>query len=112
MTVTTAELRAAIADELRISGVDQELDAERAAKIDARIDSFTAEYRETGAIWWADNAIPNACKDAMMMIGAARCCRLFGKGGQGYETGERAGLDKLAELKASAIVDQTVPDFF
>lgn len=101
-TITTVELRERVAEKTRIAGVDVELDAERAAIIDRHIGDCTAELRERGLVWWADDAIPRECAKAMTFIVSASCAVDCGKAGQGYESLDLEGRTILATLKPSA----------
>ena len=112
MTTTTAELRNKVAINLRIKGADVELDAERAAILDDIIGEVSADYREKGLIWWADNAIPNACVNAMKLIVSGHACAAFGKAKQGYEDAVAAGKISLAELKPSAVIGTVCAEFY
>lgn len=105
MTITYAELRNRIAEHLTIKAEDMDLSDADAAKIDGRVTTMMAFLRERGLMWWATDAIPEACVDALTMIGAARTCALFGKQGQGYEGGDPVGRAMLAEIKPSADIE-------
>ncbi len=112
MAVTTAELRAAVAEHLRISGVDVTLDSERAAIIDGKIDDVSAMLRELGLIWWPDDAIPAPCKLAMTLIVAAFAAAPCGKAGQDYEKGDPGGRAMLAMLRPAAGIDTQRASYF
>jgi hypothetical protein len=112
MSLTSAQLRNRVADHLRISAVDRELSAERAAKIDDAIDDCFAELRERSLLWWSDDAIPQAAVFALTLIVSAQACAKVGKAGQGYETGDTEGYARLAKLKTTAISETVQPDYF
>ena len=108
MTITTATLIDSVAEHLRIKAVDVTLSDEDADKIERYITRITNLERQTGLIWWVDNAIPEECEFPMMLMVASAACVGFGKGGQGYEAGYQDGKTQLARLKPSAL-NETVP---
>lgn len=99
MTYTHAQLRDRVAEDLGIKAVDEELSDESAAKIEERITSTTAYFREKGLIWWADDAIPVAAFEGMAFVMRARCCAGVRKAGQGHEEMEQPGLSMIAAVK-------------
>lgn len=112
MVATTVILRERIADRLRISSVDMTLQAADAAKIDNGIADVTTMLRETGSIWWADNAIPDACVWPMTLVCSAALAGAFGKAGQGYEGDTPQGMLLLAEMKPSADISTVRASYF
>jgi hypothetical protein len=112
MALTNAELRERIADHLRISAVDRALSAERAQKIDNAIEDCFATLREKKLLWWADNAIPQSCVNALKMYVAAHACASVGKAGQGYEGGEDFALKELSALKTTGTTETVRADYF
>lgn len=105
MTYTHAQLRNRVAEDLGIKGVDQELSDEQASKIEERITSTTAYFREKGLFWWPDNAIPDAAFEGMVFVMLARCCAGARKLGQGFEEREAPGLAMIAAVKQPATID-------
>jgi len=112
MALTKTQLRNRIADHLRISAVDRELSAERAQKIDDAIDDCFATLREKKLKWWADDAIPQSCANALKIYVSAFACNSVGKAGQGYESGEDFGLKELSALKTTGTNETVRPDYF
>ena len=112
MTITSADLRLRVAEYLRVKAVDRDLADEDAEKIDNAIDDAFAELRERGLLWWADDAIPQACAFALTLIVSAQACAKFGKAGQGYEPGDADGRLRLGALKASAVTETTSAEYF
>lgn len=78
MTKTTAELRESVAKKLGVMSVDEELDAEDAAFIDARIEGATDFLQEVGLVWWVAGSIPNAALEPMTFIVASLAAPDFG----------------------------------
>jgi hypothetical protein len=105
MTLLNTDLRQRVAENLRVKAVDRDLADEDAEKIDNAIDDVFAELRELGLLWWADDAIPQACAFALTLIVSAQACARFGKIGQGYEGGDADGRARLAALKPSAVIE-------
>lgn len=102
MTITTATFRNRVAEDLGIKAQDQELSDEEAAKLESRIDSITAHYREKGLFWWADDAIPEAVEEGLSMVVCALACASVRKAGQGHEAKLEVGLGMIAGVKPSA----------
>ncbi len=112
MTITSADLRLRVAENLRVKAVDRDLADEDADKIDKAIDDAFAELREQGLLWWGDDAIPQACAFALTLIVSAQACARFGKIAQGYEGGDTDGRARLAALKPSAVVETVRSEYF
>lgn len=112
MTKTTAELRESVAKKIGVLSVDQDLDAEDAAAIDARIGEVTDYLRELGLIWWADDAIPAGAFMPMTLMVAAVACGEFGKVNMGLESGYGDGKSQLSAIKPSAANKTTQADYF
>lgn len=104
-TITTDDLIATVAEHLKVAAADIPLSDANSDKIEKAIGRVSAEYRELALIWWADDAIPAACEDAMKLIVSARAAASCGKAGQGYETGEPQGRLLLSGLRESAKID-------
>lgn len=105
MSATTATLRDLVAEDLGIKAIDEELSDELAGRIEARIDHWTAHYRELGLFWWADNAIPDPCVGGLTMVMTALICGSVRKAGQGHEGKLEPGLAMIAALKPAATID-------
>lgn len=112
MTTTTAELRNLVAEDLGIKAVDQELSDEEASRIEARINSWTAHYRERGLFWWADNAIPDHVVGGLTLVMCALVCGSVRKMGQGHEAKLEPGLAMIAGLKPSAQIETLRTHYF
>lgn len=112
MSLTNAQLRERIADHLRISAVDRVLSSERAAKVDNAITDAFAELRELKLLWWATDAIPEACANALKHYISAHACASVGKGGQGYEAGHDIGLAMLSRLKTTGTQETVTAEYF
>ena len=102
MTKTTAQIRNRVGEDLGVKAQDQEMSDEQAAKIDARIVSISAHYREKGLFWWADNAVPDAVEEGLAMVVCALACGSVRKAGQGHEGKLEPGLAMIAAVKPSA----------
>lgn len=105
MSYTHAQLRDRVAEDLGIKGVDQELSDEQASKIEERITTTTAYFREKGLFWWDDDEIPDECFDGMVFVMRARCAAGVRKLGQGHEELEQPGLAMIAAVKPSAVIE-------
>lgn len=110
--LTKVELRNRVAEDLKVSSPDVELDANSAQRIDNSIDDARAELAEKGLCWWTENAIPQSVAFALTLIISAQACRKFGKAGQGYEAGDADGRTRLATLKNSADIPELRADYF
>ena len=112
MTITTATFRNRVAEDLGIKAQDQDLSDEEAAKIDARIDSISAHYRELGLIWWADDAIPDAAEEGYAKIVCALVCASVRKSKQGFEEMLPLGLSMLAGIKPAAKLETVRTEYY
>lgn len=111
-TITKVTLRERVAKHLRVKARDLELDAGVAADIDEVIDDVRAQLKEKALCWWPENAIPQACVNALKLIISAYAAGHVGKAGQGYEAALPEGLAQLAELKPTADVMTMPVDYF
>lgn len=111
-SITKAQLRQRVAEELKVYSPDQELSADVAARIDTSIDDTRAFLQEKRLCWWGANAIPQAVAIPLTWVVAAFACTKFGKAGQGYEAGDARGRADLALLKTPSDVPQATPDYF
>jgi hypothetical protein len=105
MSYTNAQLRNRVAEDLGVKATDQELSDEIAAKIEDRIDTVTAMYREQGLFWWADDAIPDAVVEGLTLVMCAWACASVRKAGQGHEEKLMPGLALIAAAKSSGTTD-------
>lgn len=111
-TITKAQLRQRVAEELKVYSPDQELSADVAARIDTSIDDARALLMEQRLCWWGADAIPQAAAIPLTWVVAAYACTKFGKAGQGYEAGEERGKARLALLKTPTDVGVVRVDYF
>lgn len=112
MAITKITLRERVAEHLRISSPDRELDAATAARIDASIADARAELMERGLCWWGEDAIPNSVVFALTLICSAQAAAKTGRMGQGYEDGDGEGRIRLAALKPTADVMPVMAEYF
>lgn len=112
MTKTTNDIINRVAEDLGLKASDVDLADEDKEKIERRVDSVTAFLREKGLIWWADDAIPDACEDGFAMMVAAMVCKAFGKQNQGHEAGWEDGRVMIAQLKPSENVEQQAYEYY
>jgi len=111
-TITAVQLRQRVAEELKVSSPDTELDAATASRIDTSISDVRAYLQEKALCWWGANAIPQSVAQAVTWVVAARACTKFGKVGQGYEAGDERGRIELASLKPSADIPTVAGQYF
>jgi hypothetical protein len=106
MTKTTAELRESVARKIKILRNDMPLDSADAVTIDDCIEEVTDYYRERGVIWWADNAIPDACMLPMALMVASWAAEDFGK--EVNPSWAQNGLVLLQAIKNSSTIDEVL----
>lgn len=112
MTYTTIQLRNRVAEDLGLKATDQELADDEAQKIEERIATVTAMYREQGLIWWPDNAIPDAAVDGLTLVMSAWTCAGVRKQGQGHEEKLTPGLAMISAVKAVQTVDALRTEYY
>lgn len=112
MTKTNVEIRNRVAEDLGVKATDMDLADEDAEKIERRISSTRAFLLERGLVWWADDAIPDACEDGYAMMVRAMVCTAFGKVNQGHEAGWKDGWDMIAAIKPSEHVETQAYEYY
>lgn len=112
MPFTHAQLRDRVAEDLGLKATDQELSDDIAQKIEERIATVTAMYREQGLFWWPTDAIPDAVVEGLSLVMCAWACAGVRKANQGHEEKLTPGLAMIAALKPAATLDTLRTEYF